>query len=257
MTVSYPLGTSTAEANLARARLQHEQAQTQLRNLELQIATQVRDLARQVQTNQKRVDTTRVARELARAAARGRGEEVRRRHRDQLLRLPGAARSGAGADERSPRRRRLQQVARRLRSRAGSAAARHVSVTSLGRSSRSSLRPGEVRWAWLTRSDLASDLPALPEPPALSYTPPVPKLSVTVITRNEAANLGAALESVVVGRRDRRRRLREHRRHAEHRAALHRSRRRRERGPATSRRRTTPRRSRATTGSCRSTPTSA
>jgi outer membrane protein len=63
--VSYPLGTSTAETNLARSRLQHDQSQTILRNLELQIATQVRDLARQVQTNQKRVDTTRVARELA------------------------------------------------------------------------------------------------------------------------------------------------------------------------------------------------
>ena len=65
VTVSYPIGASTAETSLARARLQYEQAQTQLRNLELQIATQVRDVARQVQTNQKRVDTTRVARELA------------------------------------------------------------------------------------------------------------------------------------------------------------------------------------------------
>lgn len=65
VTVSYPIGSSTAETNLALARLQYEQAETQLKNLELQIATQVRDLARQVQTNQKRVDTTRVARELA------------------------------------------------------------------------------------------------------------------------------------------------------------------------------------------------
>jgi outer membrane protein TolC len=65
VTVSYPIGASTAETNLARSRLQREQAETQLKNLELQIATQVRNLARQVQTNQKRVDTTRVARELA------------------------------------------------------------------------------------------------------------------------------------------------------------------------------------------------
>ena len=65
VTIAYPLGTSTSETNLARARLQHDQSQTQLQNLELQIVTQVRDLARQVQTNQKRVDTTRVARELA------------------------------------------------------------------------------------------------------------------------------------------------------------------------------------------------
>jgi outer membrane protein TolC len=65
VSVGYPIGTSTSEANLARARLEYSQAQTQLRNLELQIATQVRDLARQVQTNQKRVDTTRASRELA------------------------------------------------------------------------------------------------------------------------------------------------------------------------------------------------
>jgi outer membrane protein TolC len=65
VTVAYPIGSSSAETNLARARLQYEQSQTQLRNLELQISTQVRDLARQVQTNQKRVETTRVARELA------------------------------------------------------------------------------------------------------------------------------------------------------------------------------------------------
>jgi outer membrane protein TolC len=65
VTIAYPLGTSTSETSLARARLQHDQSQTQLKNLELQVVTQVRDLARQVQTNQKRVDTTRVARELA------------------------------------------------------------------------------------------------------------------------------------------------------------------------------------------------
>ncbi len=63
--IGYPLGTSTQEANLARARLEYSQAQTQLRNLELQVATQVRDAARTVQTNQKRVDSTRAARELA------------------------------------------------------------------------------------------------------------------------------------------------------------------------------------------------
>jgi outer membrane protein TolC len=63
--IGYPLGTSTQEANLARARLEYSQAQTELRNLELQVATQVRDAARTVQTNQKRVDSTRAARELA------------------------------------------------------------------------------------------------------------------------------------------------------------------------------------------------
>jgi outer membrane protein TolC len=63
--VSYPLGRSQQEANLARARLQHSQSQTRLRNEQLQVATQVREAGRQVQTNQRRVDTTRASRELA------------------------------------------------------------------------------------------------------------------------------------------------------------------------------------------------
>lgn len=65
VTLSYPIGSSTSETNLARARLQYSQAEAQLRNLELQITTQVRDAGRQVETNQKRVDSARAARELA------------------------------------------------------------------------------------------------------------------------------------------------------------------------------------------------
>jgi outer membrane protein TolC len=65
LTVAYPLGTSLQETNLAKAKLQYSQEETQLKNLELQIATQVRDAGRQVQTNQKRVDSARAARELA------------------------------------------------------------------------------------------------------------------------------------------------------------------------------------------------
>ena len=63
--IGYPLGTSTQQTNLARAKLQYAQAQTQLKNLELQIVTQVREAARTVQTNQKRVESARAARELA------------------------------------------------------------------------------------------------------------------------------------------------------------------------------------------------
>jgi len=63
--IGYPLGTSTAEASLAKARLQHSQAQTELRNLELRVAAEVRDVARQVTTNRQRVASARVARELA------------------------------------------------------------------------------------------------------------------------------------------------------------------------------------------------
>ncbi len=63
--ISYPIGQSTNEANLARARLQHTQQERQLQTLELTVATQVRDAARNVQTNAKRVDATRSARTLA------------------------------------------------------------------------------------------------------------------------------------------------------------------------------------------------
>ncbi len=63
--VGYPIGTSTAEAALAAARLQQAQQETALRNLELQVAASVRDVARQVETNLKRVEVTQKARELA------------------------------------------------------------------------------------------------------------------------------------------------------------------------------------------------
>src|SRR5262249_21380697 len=63
--IGYPLGTSTAKANLERAKLQYTQAQTQLRNLEMQIVAQVRSAARQVETNQKCVASARASRERA------------------------------------------------------------------------------------------------------------------------------------------------------------------------------------------------
>jgi len=63
--VGYPLGTSTARANLERAKLQYQQSHTQLKNLEMQIAAQVRNVARQVAANQKRVESARASRQLA------------------------------------------------------------------------------------------------------------------------------------------------------------------------------------------------
>jgi len=64
ISVGYPLGASTAHANLARVRLQYEQAQTQLKNLQMQVATQVRGAARNVTTNQQRVQSAKASREL-------------------------------------------------------------------------------------------------------------------------------------------------------------------------------------------------
>ena len=62
--IVYPLASSTSHANLARARLEYQQAQAQLQNMEMLIATQVRESARNVQTNQKRVESARASREL-------------------------------------------------------------------------------------------------------------------------------------------------------------------------------------------------
>jgi outer membrane protein len=63
--VSYPIGTSIAEAALAQTKLQQQQERTNLVNLEMQVTTQVREAARNVNTNLKRVEATKKARELA------------------------------------------------------------------------------------------------------------------------------------------------------------------------------------------------
>jgi outer membrane protein len=65
MQVSYPIGQATAEASLARARLLDQQSRKQLQSQELIAATQIREFARQVQTNTKRVEATRSSRVLA------------------------------------------------------------------------------------------------------------------------------------------------------------------------------------------------
>lgn len=62
---SYPIGRSTAEAAVASNRLERQRGTNELRNLELQVVTAVRDAARQVGTNVKRVEATRKAREFA------------------------------------------------------------------------------------------------------------------------------------------------------------------------------------------------
>ena len=62
--VGYPLGSSTVKANLERSRLQYEQAQTQMKSLELQVATQVRAAARNVVANAKRVQSAHASTEL-------------------------------------------------------------------------------------------------------------------------------------------------------------------------------------------------
>ena len=63
--VSYPIGTSAADAGLAQAKLQREQEVTTLRQLEVLVTAQVRDAGRQIDTSLKRVEATRKARGFA------------------------------------------------------------------------------------------------------------------------------------------------------------------------------------------------
>jgi len=63
--VSYPIGQSVADAALAQAKLQQKQETVNLTELELGITNQVRDAARRVSTNLKRVEATTKAREFA------------------------------------------------------------------------------------------------------------------------------------------------------------------------------------------------
>jgi outer membrane protein TolC len=65
LSLSYPIGTSPAEANTARARLQQRQTVAQSRALELQIATEVTNAALQVEATRERLQAAAVALELA------------------------------------------------------------------------------------------------------------------------------------------------------------------------------------------------
>lgn len=65
VTYAYPLGKEAAAASYARAKLQRQQQDANLKGLELSIVQQVRQAARAVQSNFQRVQSTRVARELA------------------------------------------------------------------------------------------------------------------------------------------------------------------------------------------------
>lgn len=62
---SYPLGNSSQDAQYARARVQYQQAQAQMRALELTIATEVTNAALNIESTQRRLDSARAARTLA------------------------------------------------------------------------------------------------------------------------------------------------------------------------------------------------
>ena len=65
LNLSYPIGATAAEANHARAKLQRQQTEAQLKALELTVATEVTNAALTVQSSQERLQAATVARELA------------------------------------------------------------------------------------------------------------------------------------------------------------------------------------------------
>jgi outer membrane protein len=65
VSVSYPIGRSTEEANLARNRLEHAQAGERVKSAEARVVQQVRSAAWKLDMNAKRIDVARASRELA------------------------------------------------------------------------------------------------------------------------------------------------------------------------------------------------
>jgi outer membrane protein TolC len=64
-TFSYPLGKSAQEAAYARAKLQYQQAQAQIRALELTVATEVTNAALLVESTLRRMEAASAARQLS------------------------------------------------------------------------------------------------------------------------------------------------------------------------------------------------
>ncbi len=115
MTFSYPLGNSTAEANLARARLERDQAAARLRSNEVvrRARGALSGAAARAESSAHRDDE---ARTRARgAAARRRAAAFRGRDVDELPRHPGPARSGRREERRAAGAARLPARGDRIR----------------------------------------------------------------------------------------------------------------------------------------------
>ena len=65
VTMNYPIGKSAEEANLARARIERDQAEARLRDVELTAVREVRDAALRLEQNRQRIETAQLGRELA------------------------------------------------------------------------------------------------------------------------------------------------------------------------------------------------
>jgi hydrophobic/amphiphilic exporter-1 (mainly G- bacteria), HAE1 family len=64
-TLSYPIGKSAEEANLARVKIERDQAEARLRDVELTAVREVREAALRVEQNRQRIETAGLGRELA------------------------------------------------------------------------------------------------------------------------------------------------------------------------------------------------
>jgi len=65
LTLSIPLSNFTTKADYVKARMELEKGQIEIKNLERQVLLEVKDAVREVETNFKRVEAYRLARELA------------------------------------------------------------------------------------------------------------------------------------------------------------------------------------------------
>jgi outer membrane protein TolC len=65
VSITYPLGTSVEDANSARTKLERTQTAERLKGSQSRAIQQVRDAGWKVEMNAKRMDTTRLARDLA------------------------------------------------------------------------------------------------------------------------------------------------------------------------------------------------
>jgi outer membrane protein TolC len=65
VTLTYPLGNTVEQANLARARIERDQAAARVRSLELTVVRDVRDAGLRLEQNRQRIETARLGRELA------------------------------------------------------------------------------------------------------------------------------------------------------------------------------------------------
>ncbi len=152
VTVSYPIGRSFEEANLARARVERRQTTHRIASLRIEAAETVRRAGRQVRSTAERIEAARAGASLAQERLDAEQTAIRRRAVDDVPGDAGAARSARGAGQPAPDLARFRVGAGELRSRAAGAAAcgRHDPWLS-----------GARAWCWCPRRRrAASSVPA-------------------------------------------------------------------------------------------------